>query len=298
MSVPGLPAIASPTVWLDQSPLDRDLVGGKGASLSELAALGAPVPPAFAITAPACAAAAAPKDGYTVFVTTMSTQSVNLALYKKLPYDPQRDFTAVTVLALSPMLLVVRNTDDQPKTVAELVERIRRSTTPPSYASGNTSSQVAGASFLAQLDAKGIHVPYKGTPQGITDLLSGRIDFFFPDLTPVVPLVQAGRLRALAVTGRDRIGPLPAVPTMAEAGFPVNLVTWSGAFLPAGTPKPVVDRLYELMRAALTGPEYQAHNKRVGTLAGGLPPDRFAAFVKDEVAVWGDAVRAAGIEPE
>jgi tripartite-type tricarboxylate transporter receptor subunit TctC len=244
------------------------------------------------------AAAQAPADGYTVFVTTMTTQAVNLALYRKLPYDPQKDFVPVVRFALSPMLLVVRAADDQPRTVAELAERMRKGPAPLNYASGNTSSQVAAGQFARMVGATATHVPYKGTPQGLTDLIAGQVDFFFPDLTPSVPLVRDGKLRALAVTGRDRIASLPELPTMREAGFPVDLVTWSGAFVPAGTPRPIVERLNELLRKALASSEYGELMKRSGTTGGPTTPEEFAAFVKDEVEVWGTAVRAAGIEPQ
>lgn len=244
------------------------------------------------------AAAQAPADGYTVFVTTMTTQAVNLSLYKKLPYDPQKDFVPVCRFSLSPMLLVVRNTDDQPKTVAELVERMRRSPTPLNYASGNTSSQVAAGVLRQLAGVQATHVPYKGTPQGLTDLIAGQVDFFFPDLTPSVPLVKDGKLRALGVTGRNRIASLPELPTMREAGFPVDLVTWSGAFVPAGTPRPIVERLNELMLKALASSEYGELTKRSGTTTVPTTPDQFAAFVREEVELWGAAVRAAGIEPQ
>jgi tripartite-type tricarboxylate transporter receptor subunit TctC len=244
------------------------------------------------------AAATSLNDGYTVFITTMTTQAVNLSLYKKLPYDPQADFIPVMRFGLSPMLCVVRNVDDQPKTLAELVERARKASAPLNFASGNTSSMVAGSAFLKQIGAKGTHVSYKGTPQGLTDLLAGQVDFFFPDLTPSVPLVQQGKLRALGVTGVQRIGSLPDVPTMTEAGVPIELVTWSGAFLPAGTPRPIVDKLNELLNKALASPEYQELSKRSGTSTAPNSPEAFAAFVKSEVKLWGDAVRAAGIEPQ
>lgn len=244
------------------------------------------------------AAALSPPDGYTVFVTTMTTQAVNLSLYRKLPYDPQKDFLPVTRFALSPMLLVVRNTAGQPQTVAELVERARSATTPLNYASGNTSSQVAAAVLMSLVGAKATHVPYKGTPQGLTDLIGGQVDFFFPDLTPSVPLVKDGKLRALAVTGAQRIPSLPDLPTMREAGFAVDLVAWSGAFVPTGTPRPIIERLNELMRKALASDDYQELSRRSGTSTAGLSPEAFGAFVRSEIEVWGNAVRAAGIEPQ
>jgi len=244
------------------------------------------------------AAKEAAPDGYTVFITTMTTQAVNLALYRKLPYDPSKDFIPITRFALSPMLLVVRNTPDQPKTVAELVELAKTKPGGLNYASGNTSSRVAGAVLMSQAGAKATHVPYKGTPQGLADLISGQIDFFFPDLTPVVPLVKEGKLRALGVTGADRIPSLPEVRTMAETGFPVNLVTWAGAFVPAGTPKPVVDRLHALLLRALASEDYKAVTERSGSRVAPMSPEAFAAFNRSEIDNWGNAVRAAGIEPE
>jgi tripartite-type tricarboxylate transporter receptor subunit TctC len=243
------------------------------------------------------AAATSPPDGHTVFVTTMTTQSVNPWLYKKLPYVPQ-DFVPVTRFALSPMVLIVRPTDDQPKSLAELAALAKKKPGGLSYASGNTSSRLAAAVFLAQVGATGTHVPYKGTPQGITDLIAGQVDFFCPDLSPAVPLIQQGRLRGLGVTGPARVATLPGVPTMAEGGYPVGLITWSGAFLPPGTPVAIADQLEGLLRRAVASDEYQKMVRDTGTISGAQPRDQFAAFVKDELGVWGDAVRAAGIEPE
>jgi tripartite-type tricarboxylate transporter receptor subunit TctC len=244
------------------------------------------------------ASAAAPADGYTVFVTTMTTQAVNLALYRKLPYDPIKDFVPVTRFALSPMLLVVRNTPDQPKTVAELVQLARTKPGGLNYASGNTSSRVAGAVLMKHAGANATHVPYKGTPQGLADLLAGQVDFFFPDLTPVVPLVKDGKLRALGVTGTDRIASLPEVRTMSEAGYPIELVTWSGAYVPAGTPRPIVERLNALLLKGLDSQEYKDITARSGSRIAPLSLEAFGAFTLAEVDRWGNAVRAANIEPE
>lgn len=244
------------------------------------------------------ASAAAPPDGYTVFVTTMTTQAVNLALYRKLPYDPIKDFVPVTRFALSPMLLVVRNTPDQPRNVAELVQLARTKPGGLNYASGNTSSRVAGAVLMKHAGANATHVPYKGTPQGLADLLAGQVDFFFPDLTPVVPLVKDGKLRALGVTGADRIASLPEVRTMSEAGFPIELVTWSGAYVPTGTPRPIVERLNALLLKGLDSQEYKDITARSGSRIAPLSLEAFGAFTLAEVDRWGSAVRAANIEPE
>lgn len=165
------------------------------------------------------AAAQAAPDGYTMFITTMTTQSVNPFLFKTLPYDPVKDFEPVSLISLSPMLLVMRNTEDRPKTVAELTARAKMASGKMTYASGNTSSRVAAETYKKMAGVDLLHVPYKGTPQAITDLLGGQVDLMFPDLTPSVPLVKDGRLRALGVTGSKRISILPDVPTMAEAGL-------------------------------------------------------------------------------
>ncbi len=244
------------------------------------------------------AAAQAPADGYTVFVTTMTTQAVNLSLYKKLPYDPAKDFAPVTLLNKSPMLLIVRAAPDAPKSVAELSERIRRSPGKVNFASGNTSSRVGAEMYRSLIGGEVVHVPYKGTPQAIVDVISGQIDFMFPDLSPAVPLVKSGQLRALGVTGNRRVGSLPDVPTMAEAGVPVDLVAWSGAFVPAGTPRPIIDRLNKLMHTAMSSREYQEQAVKSGTEPTPMSPEQFGEFVRSEVENWARAVKASGIQPE
>lgn len=244
------------------------------------------------------AVAQAAPDGYTVFVTTMTTQSVNPFLFKKLPYDPVRDFAPVTLFAHSPMILIVRNTEDAPKSLAELTDRIRRNPGKYSFASGNTSSRLAAETYVGGIGGNAVHVPYKGTPQAILDVINGQIEFMFPDLSPAVPLVKSGQLRALAVTGKRRVGSVPELPTMGEAGVPVELVAWSGAFVPAGTPRPVVERLNALMHTALASKEYREQNARSGTESAPMTPEQFAEFLRSETENWGRAVKAAGIQPE
>ncbi len=244
------------------------------------------------------AVAQAPADGYTVFITTMTTQAVNQWLFKKLPYNPARDFAPVTLFAMSPMILIVRNAPDAPKTLAELTERLRKSPGKATFASGNSSSRLAAETYRAALGLDAVHVPYKGTPQAITDVIGGQIDFMFPDLSPAVPLVKSGQLRAIAVTGTKRVASVPELPTMGELGVPVNLVAWSGAFVPAGTPRPIIDRLNQLMHAALASREYQEQSAKSGTEPSPMTPDQFGEFVRAEVDNWGRAVKAAGIQPE
>jgi tripartite-type tricarboxylate transporter receptor subunit TctC len=255
-------------------------------------------PGANGLIAAQAAATSAP-DGYTIFVTTMSTQSVNPHIVKKMPYDPVKDFAPVAQLSLSPMLLVVRNTDDQPKTYAELTERARKSSKPLAYGSGNTSSRVAAEVWRAKEKLQVTYVPYKGNPQALTDLIGGQIDLMFPDLTPSAPLVKSGKLRALAVTSAKRLPSLPDVPTIVEVGLPeATLNTWSAAYMPAGTPQAIVDKVSTIFQEALHTKEAVEHYARSGAQPTPSTPAELAAFTRSEYEVWGKAIKIAGIEPE
>jgi tripartite-type tricarboxylate transporter receptor subunit TctC len=245
------------------------------------------------------AAARSPADGYTVFVTTMTTQSVNPHLHKKLPYDPVKDFVPVSLFTRSPMLMVVRNAPDQPKTLAEHVAHARKQERGLNFGTGNTSSRIGAELYARQAGLKATRLPYRGTPQALTDLLAGQIDFMWVDLSPAVPLVKAGKLRALAVTAPQRLDTLPEVPTTAEAGFPdIQLYTWSAAFVPAGTPKPVVEKLNGLIQATLKTPEAAEYYGKNGIGLTPMTLAESAAFVAAEYESWRRAVRLAGIEPE
>jgi tripartite-type tricarboxylate transporter receptor subunit TctC len=244
-------------------------------------------------------AARSPADGYTVFVTTMTTQSVNPHLHKKLPYDPVKDFVPVSLFTRSPMLMVVRNADDQPKTLAEHVASAKKRASPLNYATGNTSSRVGAELYARKSGLQTVRVPYRGTPQALTDLLAGQVDFMWVDLAPSVPLVKAGKLRALAVTSPERLATLPDVPTTAELGLPeIQLYTWSAAFVPTGTPGPVVARLNQLIQAALKTPEATEYYGKNGIALTPMTLAETSVFVKSEYDSWGRAVRMAGLEAE
>lgn len=245
------------------------------------------------------AAAQAAPDGHTIFVTTMTTQSVNPHIFRKLPYEPAKDFAPVALLSQTPMVLVVANAPGQPRTAGELIAKMKSPDGNIKYASGNTSTLVAAGIFSKLVNAPALNVPYKGVPQALNDLMGGRIDFMYADLSTAVPLVQQGKLRALGATGLRRIPTLPEVPTMRELGTPIDLTAWAGAFVPSKTPQVVIVRLNELIVSAMQSKEAQERLARNGAEAPPrMVPEEFGRFTADELELWGRAVRSAGIQPE
>jgi tripartite-type tricarboxylate transporter receptor subunit TctC len=243
-------------------------------------------------------ARAAP-DGHTVFVTAATTHALNPHLFKKLPYDPIKDFAPVTRISAQPMLFVARGNDERIKSVADLTARAKQAPGKLAFASGNASSRLAGEFYKQIGGVDLLHVPYKGVPQGLTDLLAGHVDVMFPDMATAVPQIRSGALRALAVTGAKRVPTLPDVPTMIESGLPgFDLLIWTAAYVPAKTPRPVIDRLNELIRGALTSSEAAEFFGRTGNTPTPSTPDELDAFTRSELEKWGRAVRAAGIDAE
>ena len=247
----------------------------------------------------ASAVARADPDGYTVFITTMTTQSVNPHIYRQLPYDPVKDFAPVSLFNRSPMVMLVRNAADTPKNFADFAVYAKKHDGPLTYATGNTSSRVAAEFYAHKVGFPVTRVPFRGTPQGLTELLAGRIDFMFVDMSPAVPLVKDGKLRALAILGDRRLDALPDVPTTVELGMPdLQLTTWSAAYVPSGTPKPIVERLSALIQKALSTPDAKAFFAKSGVQAAPSTPDELGAFTRSEYDVWGRAVRFAEIPKE
>lgn len=244
------------------------------------------------------AAARAPADGHTVLITTNTTQSANPHLYKKLPYDPVKDFAPVTGLGKGGQVLVVR-ADAPFKSVADLVAAARKQPGKLSFGSGSSSSRVAGELFQQMSGSEILHVPYKSNPLAITDLVGGQIHMMFTDASTGVPQVKAGKLRALGVTSQRRMAVLPEVPTIDEAGVKgYDMGYWFAAYVPAGTPAPVVQRLGELLQGALKSAPVKAFFDASGGEAFPTTPEALARFQQDETAKWGRVIKAAGIEAE
>ena len=244
------------------------------------------------------AVARAPADGYTVLITTNTTHAANEHLYKKLSYDPVKDFAPVTGLGKGGQVLVV-NAGSPYKSVAELLAFAKKNPGKLSFGSGSSSSRMAGEMLkqLAHVDI--LHVPYKSNPLAITDLLGGQIDMMITDTSTGVPQIKAGKLRALGYSTQKRGAQLPDVPTIAEAGVKgYDMGYWFAAYVPAGTPAPVVARLNELLVQATKSEAAKSFFDNAGSEAWSTTPEELAKFQAAETLKWGKVIKAAGIEPE
>ncbi|UBM07783.1 Bug family tripartite tricarboxylate transporter substrate binding protein [Cupriavidus metallidurans] len=242
-------------------------------------------------------AQAAP-DGYTLFMTTNTTHSANPSLMKKLPYDPIKDFTPVARMGNLPFMLVI-NPKLPVKTVGELIA-YAKSHPGMSYASGNSTGIVSGATLarMAQIDL--LHVPYKSTPPAMTDVIAGQVPMMFVDVAAGIANVKAGRMRALAVTTAQRSRLLPDLPPIGDTpelkGF--DITSWNGVFAPAKTPQPIVDRLNRELSKIAASKEVAPKFEALGFEAFGQTPQQFAGFVGSELVKWNKLVKDAGIQPE
>ncbi|MDN3922372.1 Bug family tripartite tricarboxylate transporter substrate binding protein [Roseateles violae] len=244
------------------------------------------------------AVARAPADGYTVLITTNTTQAANEHLYRKLQYDPVKDFAPVTGLGKGGQVLVV-NAASPYKSVAELLAAARAKPGKLSFGSGSSSSRVAGELFQQMSGTELLHVPYKSNPLAITDLLGGQIDMMITDTATGVPQIRSGKLRALGVSTTKRLPLLPDVPTIDEAGVKgYDMSYWFAAYVPARTPAPVLQKLHELLTAALKTPAAKSFFENSGGEAFPTTPEALAKFQLDEARKWGKVIKAAGIEPE
>ncbi|NDZ15658.1 ABC transporter substrate-binding protein [Variovorax sp. WS11] len=243
-------------------------------------------------------AKAAP-DGYTVLITTNTTHAANEHLFKKLPYDPVKDFAPVAALGKGGQIMVVRP-DFPAKTVAEFVALAKKDPGKHSFGSGSSSSRMAGELLQQLADIKLLHVPYKSNPLAVTDLLGGQIDMMITDTATGLPQVKAGKLRALGVSGAKRSPLAPEVPTIAEAGVKgYEMGYWFAAYAPAKTPPAVVKRLNELLvKAAKSEATKTAFYDPTGTEVFTSTPEELAKFQAGESQKWGRIVKAAGIEAE
>jgi tripartite-type tricarboxylate transporter receptor subunit TctC len=240
--------------------------------------------------------AKAKPDGYTLLVGAVH-HTIASSVYKKLPYDFQKDFQPLTVIALVPNVLVV-NASLPAKNVAELVALGKTAKPELSYGSnGNgTAQHLIGTQFENLTGVKLLHVPYKGSGPLTTDLLGGQVTMSFDTITPVLPHIKAGKLRALAVTTGKRSSALPDVPTLAESGLKgFDTGTWFGVLAPAATPKEVTARLSTEMIKIIQSPEFRKRMEEIGAEPIGNTPEQMAQQIKDDTERFGKLVRQANV---
>jgi tripartite-type tricarboxylate transporter receptor subunit TctC len=236
-------------------------------------------------------------DGYTLLVHSAG-HVANPSIYSHLPYDTLKDFAGVTPLAALPNVLVTSPSKGF-KDVRDLVDKARASPGTLNYGSAGNGSATHMNAEIFRLSAKfdAVHVPFKGTPEAMTEVTAGRIDFLFAPMASALPFVKQGQMKALAVGTPKRSPELPDVPTTVEAGFPNSEYTfWVGMLAPAGTPKAVVDKLNAETVKVLKSPEFKEKLKTLGAEPFPMAPAEFDAFIKTETAHMAEVVKAAHIQ--
>jgi tripartite-type tricarboxylate transporter receptor subunit TctC len=241
--------------------------------------------------------ARAKPDGYTLFVTTNTTHSANPSLLKTMSYDPIKDFTPIARTGDLPFFLLV-HPDVPAKDVKELIALAKASPGKLTYASGSSSSSVSGATFARRAGIDLLHIPYKSSPPALNDLLGGRVTMMFVDVPTGMPHVASKGTRALAMTTKKRSPLMPELPSMEEAGVPdFDITSWQGYFAPAGTPKPIVDKLNAVIQKVIAEPALKKRLAEMGMDAFSGSQEDFDKFVKDQLVLWTRLIKDAGIEP-
>ena len=239
------------------------------------------------------AAKAAPADGYTILFASSSTQVVNPHLFKKLPYEPMKDFTPLGGTMKTPLMMITGPKFPH-KSVKEVIAAARAEPGKFSYGSVSSTTRLAGEMFAKAAGIKLLNVPYKSFSDFITDTLANRIDFFFADAAALLPNVSLG-MRGLAICAPTRASRLPDIPTMAQEGLPLDIIGYQAAYVPAGTPPAVVAILRDAVRKAEGTRAVREFIANTGNEVMNLIGDDFAAFERAEYDKWGRAVRDAGM---
>jgi tripartite-type tricarboxylate transporter receptor subunit TctC len=307
---PGAPASAQP---YPAKPINIVVPLAAGSGMDSIArlygdqlsqALGKPVlidnRPGAATMLGTAAVATAPPDGYTLLVATSSAMAINPVLYKKINYDPDKDFVPISFYVKSPFILVV-DPALPVRSVPELIAYAKASATPLTYSSpGAGVAQHLSVEFMKQRFGLNMtHVPYRNTPQSITDIAAGHVNLGFAEAGASLPLIQEGKLRALAVSASARLAVVPDVPPFSEAaGAPdFEAVSWHILFAPAATPKDIVDKLHQQMKQIMAAPEMRKLVADLGLIPYDTPSvDGIRTYIKSEQEKWGALVRKLGLE--
>ena len=237
-------------------------------------------------------------DGYTLLMTTNTSHSANPSLFKTLRYDPIKDFTPIVRTGDLPFALVV-NASSPIKTVKDLIENARANPGKFSYATPNSTSLVSSETIrvMAKIDILGI--PYKSSPQALTDLIGGQVQMYVVDFGSGLPSMKAGKVRVLASMAAKRSSILPEVPAMADTLPGFDLISWNGIFGPAALPRPIVERLANDIQALLAEKDVQEKLANIGfEVSPSKSPEEFSKYVSDQLALWSRLIRQANIQPE
>ena len=237
-------------------------------------------------------AKAAP-DGYTVLMTSGSIVTANQHIYKRMPFDPSRDLAAVTNVASGPQIIAV-NAAFSAKTLKELIDLARAKAKSLTFGSAGIATQthLAAESFAFAAGIDVTHIPYKGEGPALIDLLAGQIQFVTPNLSAAIGFVQQGKIRALAVTSKERAKQVPNVPTVAETLPGFENLGWFGFMAPTGTPKTVIGKLHEDTVKVLQSTDVRARFEQLGMVAVGNSPEEFARAIREETARWARIIRS------
>lgn len=239
-------------------------------------------------------------DGYTMMIVA-NGMAVNKFLYAKLSYDPVKSFAPVSLIAVVPNVLVTNAAQSKAKTVADVIAQAKAQPGKVTFASaGNgTSIHLAGELFASMAKVDMLHVPYKGSGPAVTDLIGGQVDYMFDSITSAMPHIQAGKLRAIAVTTSKRSSTLPNVPTIAEAGLPgYELSPWFAVYMPAGTPKDIIVKVNGALLDAMKTPATKARFALIGAEPIGSTPEQLASHLDAEMLKWGKIIQARGIRAD
>ncbi len=238
-------------------------------------------------------------DGYTLLVGSNGSIAINPGLYRSLHADPVRDLAPIILLASSPLILVT-HPSVAPNTVKELIQlsKFRPGSINFASAGSGSSAHLAAELFkgLAAVDL--VHIPYKGAAPALTDLVAGQVQVMFTGVSATLPFVKSGKLKALGVTGEKRVPVLPEVPAIAETVAGYEVTTWYGLFAAAKTSPVIINRLYRVLAEALASADTRQRLASLGAEPAGLPPEKFAPMIKQEIAKWAKVVKDAGVRPE
>jgi tripartite-type tricarboxylate transporter receptor subunit TctC len=242
-------------------------------------------------------ARAAP-DGYTLIMGNISTLGINPITFAKLGYDPVTSFDPISLVAVQPLLITV-HPSVAAKNLAELVQLAKSQPGQLNYGTAGSSIHLAVEQFNSLAGIRMNHIAYKGSAPAITDLVGGQIQVLFDPFSSIYPLVAAGKIRALAVTTEKRAAAAPQLPTVAEQGYAgFDVSSWQGIVVPAGTPKPVIQRLHRGLVTVMASPEVKDKFALYSAVATASTPEQFSAYIKEELIRWQKVAQQAGVKPE